>query len=132
MKEKAGEVKRCNRDNRSMGKSGEDVAVAYLEKSGLKFVARNWYSGHLELDIIMEDDSFIHFVEVRSLMFPNVIEPFETIDVRKRKRIIKSAGAFIGKYGVKKEVVFDVVSVVFFKNGNFKIEYIANAFTPVW
>lgn len=113
------------------GKRAEDIALSYLENLGLKFVTRNWHNRHNELDIIMEDDVFIRFIEVRSLVYPNMVEPFETIGIQKQRKIIKAARAFMGMYNIKKEVVFDVVSVVF-NVKSFKIEYIVNAFTPLW
>lgn len=119
-------------DTRSRGKRAEEIAVKYLEDLGLKFVARNWYSGHLELDLVMEDECFIRFVEVRSLAYPNLVEPFETVNILKQRRVIKAAGAFLRREGVRKEAVFDIVSVVFFGADDFKIEYIPQAFTPLW
>lgn len=119
-------------DTRSRGRAGEELARAYLEQKGLKFVRQNWYCGHLELDLVMEDESFIRFIEVRSLTYPNVIEPFETVNILKQRRVIRAAGAFLRKEGIRKEAVFDVVSVVFFHPGSFKIEYIPDAFTPLW
>lgn len=121
----------AERNMRQKGRAAEDRAIAYLEQLGLKFVTRNWYNGHTELDIIMEDDAFIRFIEVRSLEYPHSVEPFETVDIRKQRHIIRAAGRFIAKYKIEKEAVFDIVSVIL-KDGNFNIKYIANAFTPLW
>ncbi|MEG0517842.1 MAG: YraN family protein [Bacteroidales bacterium] len=125
------EERLCGLTKPEVGKRGEDLALAYVLQMGLKFVARNWHYGHAELDLVAEDHSFIHFIEVRTLVYPNKIEPFETINTFKQRHIIKAARAFVAKYGINKEVVFDVVSVVL--NGeNYKLEYIKNAFTPLW
>ncbi|MEF9931105.1 MAG: YraN family protein [Bacteroidales bacterium] len=115
----------------AVGRRGEDIANTYLKALGCKVVARNWYSGHNELDIVVEEPCFIRFVEVRTLVYPNVVEPFETIGILKQQKVIKAARAFIVKNRINKEVVFDVVSIVL--NGNdFRLEYIKNAFTPLW
>lgn len=121
----------CGFSRRDAGRYGEDLALSYLTNLGLTLIAKNWYSGHCELDMVMEDDCFIRFIEVRTLVYPNTVEPFETINIKKQRNVMNAARNFIGLYKIKKEVVFDVVSIVF--NGeNFKIEYIKNAFTPLW
>lgn len=125
------EKRLCGLTKTEVGRRGEDLALAYVLEMGLKFVTKNWHYGHNELDIVAEDSLLIHFIEVRTLVYPSEIEPFETINIYKQRNIIKSARAFMGKYGINKEVVFDVVSIVL--NGeNYKLEYIKNAFTPLW
>lgn len=120
-----------------LGKRGEDAALEYLLQQGMVLLARNWRSGHKELDLVMDDGRFIRVVEVRSRSVPSVIEPFESITVQKRRKIISAARSFVAQMGLggdlsgKREVAFDVVSILF--NGDlFKIEYIREAFGPVW
>jgi putative endonuclease len=97
----------------------------------LRLLSRNWRCGHLELDIVMEDDKMLHIVEVRSREYPVVIEPFATVDAAKRKKVIAAAAGFVKRNRIKKEVVFDVVSVVFMPQGH-TVEYFPNAFAPSW
>lgn len=118
-------------DTALLGKKGEDVALNFLEGRGMRLVARNWRCSHKELDLIMDDGNFLRIVEVRSLSYPNDILPFETVGPVKRRMIIAAARSFVGVSGIDKEVVFDIVSVVF--NGDiFTIGYIENAFAPQW
>ncbi|MCI1719865.1 MAG: YraN family protein [Bacteroidales bacterium] len=113
------------------GKEGEDIALEFLQSKGLRLLSRNWRCGHLELDIVMEDDKMLHIVEVRSREYPVVIEPFATVDAAKRKKVIAAAAGFVKRNRIKKEVVFDVVSVVFMPQGH-TVEYFPNAFAPSW
>ncbi|MCI1778843.1 MAG: YraN family protein [Bacteroidales bacterium] len=119
------------------GRRGEDEALRLLLLRGQKLLARNWRYGHKEIDIITEDEKFIRFIEVRSLTYPNIVEPYETISEIKKKKIINAAGGFLRKSGLlkgmqkKKEITFDVVSVIF-KGSLIKINYIPDAFGPVW
>ncbi len=116
---------------KELGKRGEDVALEFLLERGMVLVARNWRSGHREIDLIVEDADFIRIVEVRSLCYPNNVEPAETVDGQKRRWVLSAAKRFIARYMIVKEVAFDIVSVVF--NGEIhKIEYIQNAFLPEW
>lgn len=113
------------------GREGEDIALKFLLGKGLRVLERNWRCGHLELDIIMEDDNMLHVVEVRSRVYPAMIEPVETVDAAKQKKVIAAANGFVKRNHIKKEVVFDVVSVVFMPQGH-TVEYFPNAFAPVW
>lgn len=113
------------------GKDGEKIALAFLLDKGLKLLERNWRCGHLELDIVMEDEKLLHIVEVRSREYPALVEPFATVDGKKRKKIIAAAAGFVKRKRIKKEVVFDIVSVLFMPQGH-TVEYIPNAFSPLW
>ena len=120
-----------------LGKKGEDLALEFLLERGMVLLARNWRSGHRELDLVMEEGNFIRVVEVKSRSWPAMADPFENVDHAKRGRIISASRGFLSakrKEGMQitgKEVVFDVVSILF--NGDaFKIEYIPEAFAPTW
>ncbi len=114
-----------------VGKKGEDVALRYLEGLGMQLVARNWRCGHKELDLVMDDGEFLRIVEVRSLVFPNIYPPQESVDWNKRRKVIGAARRFAQLHFVKNEIVFDIVSVVF-KGEEAIVEYIPNAFAPQW
>lgn len=118
-------------DTAGLGKRGEDVALKFLKERGMQLVARNWRSSHKKLDLIMEDGNFLRIIEVRSLSYPNNVLPFETVGPVKRRMVVDAARHFVALKGIDKEIVFDIVSIVF--NGDlFTIDYIANAFAPRW
>ena len=52
--------------NLEVGKAGEDFACRYLLSKGYEILHRNYRSGHLETDIICENETHILFVEVKS------------------------------------------------------------------
>ena len=47
------------------GRAGEDAAADWLEKAGMRILARNWRSGSYELDLVCRDGDELVFVEVR-------------------------------------------------------------------
>ena len=49
------------------GKLAEDLAATFLESKGYEIIARNYRSGHAEIDLIVKKDIFLVFVEVKSL-----------------------------------------------------------------
>ena len=122
------------KSRQELGKRGEEVALEYLLQRGMRLLERNWRCGHKEIDLIMEEEGFIRIVEVRSRNWPAQIDPLESVDMVKRKKIIQAAKGFVAENRSRikgKEVVFDVVSILF--NGElFKVEYIREAFAPTW
>ena len=118
------------------GRKGENLALEFLKGRGMRLVARNWRCSHKELDLVMDDGIFLRVVEVRSLTFPNLKSPAESVDLHKRSRVLWAARKFAAMNNVQKEIVFDIVSVVFTMGdgGEYmpEIEYFPNAFAPQW
>ena len=50
----------------TLGKKGEDAAVAYLEQNGYTIRDRNWRKNHLELDIVAVKGDELIIVEVKT------------------------------------------------------------------
>ena len=115
-----------------LGKRGEDVACRLLEGLGHRIVKRNFRTGHLEIDIISEDDHGVHFVEVKSRVAPVAVAPEENVTSLKQRKIAQAALKFLHSTGGgNKEVFFDVVAVTFEK-GEVKTEWFPNAFVPMY
>ena len=53
-------------NKRELGKLGENLAVEYLQREGLKVIVRNYRCPKGEMDIIAWDGDCLVFVEVRS------------------------------------------------------------------
>ena len=123
---------------RAAGQLGEDIACRYLEQQGQTVLARNWRSGHLELDIITLLGNELHIVVVKSRVAPVMAEPEQNVRRDKQRRMVAAAHAFLHSADRKAlpadlEIVFDVMSVVFFGAGaDFEIEYYPNAFIPLY
>jgi putative endonuclease len=79
----------------------------------------------------MSGKEIIHVVEVRSLNFPGLQDPYESVNLKKQNKIISAARDYIVRKRVKNEIQFDIVSVIF-KSENFIIEYFPDAFAPRW
>ena len=112
------------------GRRGEEVALAWLQERGFRLRDRNWRSGHKELDLVMESAERVHIVEVKTLTAPLLIQPFEKVDAAKQQRLVAAARHYVAVQQVRKEVQFDVVSVVF-NGGRTEVEYIPEAFYPI-
>lgn len=111
-----------------LGKSGEDLAVSFLEEKNFEILERNYRFGHKEIDIIGKDKSTIVFIEVKTGRSKDFGSPEERVNLRKQKNMIEVAQDYIQKNNFRDvDFRFDVVAVSFEK-GNRKIEHIKNAF----
>jgi len=114
---------------RARGRHAENLAFDYLSKFGLKPLVRNYRCPRGEIDIIMQHDKIIAFIEVRYRKNDHYISTIETIDKRKCKRIIETSQHFLqaNRKVAKYPCRFDVIALT----GNLTkpdIEWIKNAF----
>lgn len=117
-------------NKRSTGNKAENVAGEFLEQHGLKILKRNYRCAHGEIDLIMQDQDDIVFVEVRSRSRFDYGSPIATIDRCKIQKLIKTALHFLQKQKWINDVSsrFDVVGIQIIQN-KLQFEWIKNAFT---
>ncbi len=113
-----------------LGKKGEQVALDYLTAKDYKILEQNWYFRKKEIDIIAEKDDFLVIVEVKSRSVGFQENPRDAVNMKKQRFLIQAANAYIDKYDINLEVRFDILTVVFFKNQEYEIEHIDDAFYP--
>jgi len=120
------------RGRKALGQKSEDLACDFLLSRGQKIVEKNWRSGHLEVDIISENDEGLHFIEVKSLLAPMDILPQDKVGRLKRRHISEAAVNYIKEHpSGEKEVFFDVISVVFDKD-QISLKYFPKAWIPMY
>jgi len=121
-------------NTREIGNHAENRALKYLLDQGLKLIKRNYHCKCGEIDLIMSDNNIIVFVEVRYRKNTYYGSGAETIDFRKRKKLLASATHFLqNKRMLDRFCRFDVISVSQGqtennKTKNFQINWIPNAF----
>lgn len=119
-------------DNRKKtGNAGENQAAEYLLKDGYQLVERNFRTNQGEIDIIVEKENFIVFVEVKTLPKGNLEFLSHVLDSRKQKRIIKTAKRFlaINRQYSNSYIRFDVI--VLDMPGLPQVYHIENAFAEI-
>ncbi len=109
------------------GLQAEDKAVRYLKKQGFQIIARNFQSRFGEIDIIGENNEYIIFVEVKGRSEKSIAEPKEFVDLKKQRKIIKTAQIYLSENPTEKQPRFDVVEVKKQK-GKTEVYYIPNAY----
>lgn len=72
---------------RSIGSIAEDIACDYLKKQKLELIEKNYLCKQGEIDLIMQDQHYLVFIEVRYRKTIAFGTPLETISKHKLKRI---------------------------------------------
>lgn len=98
---------------REQGEHTENLACEYLENKGFKLVGRNFHCRFGEIDLIMQDNDYIVFVEVRYRRSNNFGSGAETITASKQSKLIKTASAYLQQHAKLNQhpARFDVVSI---------------------
>ena len=113
----------------SLGKAGEALSCTHLKSLGYIIVEKNWRFGRDEIDLIVENDDFIVFVEVKSRSTNYFGEPEVFVNRAKQRNLIRAANNYIRTKCCEKEARFDIVSVLM-KGDKHQINHIPNAFYP--
>ncbi len=86
------------RDRNKKGQAAEDIASRYLQKQGLVSVDSNFFSRCGEIDLIMRDNDYLVFIEVRYRKQTDYGHPLETITYSKQQKILKTVQYFLLKH----------------------------------
>ncbi|MDR1758751.1 MAG: YraN family protein [Bacteroidales bacterium] len=113
------------------GKKGEQIAMDFYRKQGYRLVATNWRYGHLEVDIIVENDQTIVFCEVKTRSSSMAGSPANFVDNAKQRHLIHAADHYVQWKRVNKEVRFDIIAILLTPLGD-ELEHIEGAFLPGW
>ncbi|MCC7301726.1 MAG: YraN family protein [Bacteroidia bacterium] len=113
-----------------LGKQGEDLACAWYEKRGYKVMARNWRLKKLECDLILSNDLFVVFAEVKTRSNISFGEPQVFVTHEKQLNLLRLANFYMQIHAIDKEARFDIVSVVL-GCGIEKTEVFEDAFNAV-
>ena len=110
------------------GKAGEDTAVRYLENEGFTVIERNYHVTEGEIDIIVQKEDVIVFVEVKFSQTGAFGEPETWVTPKKQEKIIKTARSFLSSRDISgPEIRFDVVAIRA-ENNDLYIRHIPAAF----
>jgi putative endonuclease len=117
------------KNKRSTGSKGEEIACNFLKKLGYEIIDRNFQFGHGEIDIIAKDGDVLVFVEVKYRKNLEFGPPELSITKGKQKQIKKVASAYLWEKEIKdQECRIDVVAILQFPNQKPQISHIINAF----
>jgi putative endonuclease len=108
-----------------LGEQAENRALKFLQSKGLELLLRNYACRRGEIDLIMQDENCIVFVEVRMRNNADYGSGAETVTVDKMRKLAFTAEHFLQKHPIpgNLDCRFDVISL------DDKIDWIQHAFT---
>jgi putative endonuclease len=113
----------------AFGELGERIAERWLRRQGWRVVQRRYRSGHRDIDLVVERDGMVAFVEVKARRGSQFGDPVEAVNWSKQKQLIRSASTWIDRHGKPSECYrFDVVGVLV-EGERVRVRHIANAFS---
>lgn len=126
----------------NLGQWAELQALKRLQAQGFTLIVANYHCRYGEIDLIVQKDQELIFVEVKARSVTQYAQSYETISLSKQKKIMKSALCFLNAEPQFQEFYcrFDVICFDFFQQFAKKIQqdfskcpydqqWIENAFT---
>ena len=109
-----------------LGRQGEAAAENYLQKLGMRTLARRYRGADGELDLVMEDGNVVVFVEVKLSGKGGRGSGLCRVTPSKQRRMIHAAASFLlEREWFSRPVRFDVVEIT--AQG---LYHVPNAFQP--
>lgn len=114
---------------RATGDGFEIAAERHLQTAGLIVLARNVTCRHGELDLVMQDQEVVVFVEVRYRRSAGFGGALASVDAHKQRRLIATAAFYLQTHPTqaRRPCRFDVIAIAG-EIENPRIEWIKDAF----
>lgn len=84
-------------NKRTQGEYFEKLALNFLEKNNFTLLYKNFYCKYGEIDIVVQKENLIVFVEVKQRSSLNFGSGLEAINFQKQRKIFLSAQYFLCK-----------------------------------
>ena len=112
------------------GREAERQALEHLCRQGMTLLAQNWTCKRGELDLVMLDGDTVVFVEVRYRLHAGWGGALESVDARKRQKLVLAAQYFLQKEAQWAEhpCRFDVLAMEGSASQDTRLNWIRNAF----
>jgi putative endonuclease len=116
-----------------LGRTGEDLALAHLERLGYELVARNHRTRWGEIDLVVHNGEALVFVEVKTRRASGSGRgPWESLHERKRAQVRRMAAAFLAEAKDRPrstDLRFDAIGVVIDPRGRLvRLDHLEAAF----
>ena len=112
----------------AFGVLGERIAERWLRRQGWRVVQRRFRAGRRDIDLVMERQGTVAFVEVKARRGDSFGSPVEAVNWAKQKELSRSAAVWIDRHGKPFESYrFDVVGVLV-QGERVRVRHVPNAF----
>jgi putative endonuclease len=111
------------------GELGERIAERWLRRQGWRVLQRRFRNGHRDIDLVVEREGTVAFVEVKARKGLAFGDPVEAVNWSKQKELVRSASVWIDRHGRPAESYrFDVVGVLV-EGDRVRVRHVPNAFS---
>lgn len=93
------------------GAFGEQLAADFMVARGFHVRSRNYRYGKAEIDLIVQRDDWLIFVEVKARSSVEYGQPEDFVDWGKAKRMFAAAENFIFSTDWQGNIRFDIISI---------------------
>ena len=109
----------------NLGQWAEQQALVTLQAQGYVLIVANYHCRYGEIDLIVQKDQDLVFVEVKARSVTQYAQSCETISFAKQKKIMKAALSFLNAQPQFQECYcrFDVICFDFFQQFAKKIQH---------
>src|SRR3954469_8622890 len=112
----------------AFGQLGERIAERWLRRRGWRVVQRRFQNGRRDIDLVVEREGTVAFVEVKARKGAEFGGPVQAVDWRKRRELKRSAMVWIDRHGREAESYrFDVIGVLL-QGAEVRVCHVENAF----
>ncbi|WP_367772611.1 YraN family protein [Flavobacterium sp. WC2421] len=114
-------------EHNELGKFGEEMAFAFLQKEGYEILDTNWTFQKAEIDIIAKKEDILAIVEVKTRSSIEFGLPQDFVKPKKIQLLVKAVDAYVVEKNMDVNVRFDIIAI--HKEGkSFVIEHLIDAF----
>jgi len=114
-------------EHNDLGKLGEELAIAFLQKNGYEILETNWTFQKAEVDIIAQKENVLAIIEVKTRSSLEFGLPQDFVKPKKIQLLVKAVNEYLISNDLDAEVRFDIISV-FKEDKELKIEHLEDAF----
>jgi putative endonuclease len=112
----------------ALGELGERIAERWLRERGWRVMQRRFRTGHRDIDLVVEREGVVAFVEVKARRGNEFGGPVAAVNWRKQKELGRSARVWVDRHGRASEAYrFDVVGVLV-AGSRVRVRHVPNAF----
>jgi putative endonuclease len=114
-------------EHNELGKLGEELAVAYLQRNNYAILETNWSFQKAEIDIIAQKDNVLTIVEVKTRSSIEFGLPQDFVKPKKIQLLVKAVNEYVISNDLDVTVRFDIIAI-HKDTSDYTIEHIEDAF----
>ena len=115
-------------ENLKWGHEAEQIACDWYLANGYAIREKNWVCGKNEIDLILEKDRVIIFVEVKARKGDNQA-PIDAVNAQKRRKMVRGADIYLAMQEHLYSYRFDIFTVTGTRE-SYEIDHFPDAFLP--